>query len=240
MSQNMSTTAPADPATSNIANVIKMNFPMPSYSCLMLGCAHVRIFAVYRRVMSVSTSVQPYRVPKTVALVGLMGTGKTAVGKRLAHRLGLPFVDADAAIEAAAGNVSIEEIFERHGESFFRAREREVIKRLLSDPVCVLATGGGAYLDEDTRALIREHAISVWLKADIELMMSRVARRNNRPLLKGKDPRAVFEAQIAERYPIYAAADITVESVDGPPDKTLERVLSALASHLGVSAGATS
>ena len=136
--------------------------------------------------MSVSINVPAFRVPKTVALVGLMGTGKTAVGKRLAQRLGLPFVDADAAIEAAAGNVTIEEIFELHGEPFFRAREREVVKRLLGDPVCVLATGGGAYLDEETRALIRERAISIWLKADIDLMMSRVARRNNRPLLKAR------------------------------------------------------
>ncbi len=188
--------------------------------------------------MSVSINVPAFRVPKTVALVGLMGTGKTAVGKRLAQRLGLPFVDADAAIEAAAGNVTIEEIFERHGEPYFRAREREVVKRLLGDPVCVLATGGGAYLDEETRALIRERAISIWLKADIDLMMSRVARRNNRPLLKGKEPRAVFEQQIAERYPIYAQADITVDSVDGPPDKSLDRVLTALAKFLGVTAGA--
>jgi shikimate kinase len=240
MSQNMSTTAPAAPASSSIANTIKMNFPMPSYSCLMLICAHVGISAVYRRAMSVSTSVPPFRVPKTVALVGLMGTGKTAVGKRLAQRLGLPFVDADAAIEAAAGNVTVEEIFERHGEAFFRAREREVIKRLLKDPVCVLAAGGGAYLDTETRGLIRERAISIWLKADIALMMSRVARRNNRPLLKGKDPRAVFEEQIAERYPIYAQADIAVESVDGPPEKSLDRVQAALAKFLGVTAGAAS
>jgi shikimate kinase len=190
--------------------------------------------------MSVSTSVPAFPVPKTVALVGLMGTGKTAVGKRLAQRLGLPFVDADAAIEAAAGNVTIEEIFERHGEAFFRAREREVIRRLLGDPVCVLATGGGAYLDTETRELIRARAISVWLKADIELMMARVARRNNRPLLKGKDPRAVFEEQISQRYPLYAQADIAVESVDGPPEKSLDRVLAALAKFLGVTAGAAS
>jgi len=189
--------------------------------------------------MSVSTHVPAFRVPKTVALVGLMGTGKTAVGKRLAQRLGLPFVDADAAIEAAAGGVTIEEIFDRHGEAFFRQREREVIKRLLNDPICVLSTGGGAFLDGETRALIRARAISVWLKADIGLMMARVARRNNRPLLKGKEPRAVFEEQIAQRYPIYAEADVAVESEDGPPDKTLERIVASLARFLGVSAGAS-
>ena len=172
------------------------------------------------------------RIPKTVALVGLMGAGKSSIGRRLAQRLGLPFVDADTEIEAAAG-ATIEEIFHRHGEAAFRDGERRVIARLLEQPVHVLATGGGAFMDSSTRALIRARAISIWLRADIELLLSRVARRTNRPLLKKGDPRAVLEQLIAERYPIYAQADITVDSVDGPPDVTLERTIAALAAYIG-------
>jgi shikimate kinase len=167
---------------------------------------------------------------KTIALVGLMGAGKTSIGRRLAQRLGLPFIDADAEIEAAAG-MSIEEIFQRHGEASFRDGERRVIARLLDTPPHVLATGGGAFMDPATRALLRARAVTVWLRAEIELMLARVGRRsiNNRPLLKGRDPRAVLEALIAERYPVYAEADITVDSLDGPPEATVERVLDALA-----------
>lgn len=165
---------------------------------------------------------------RTIALVGLMGVGKTSIGRRLAQRLGLPFVDADAEIEAAAG-CTIEEIFERHGESAFRDGERRVIARLLGEPPHVLATGGGAFMDQATRALMRERAVTVWLRADLELMLVRVARRNNRPLLKAGEPRAVLERLIAARYPIYAEADISVDSIDGPPEATVERVLAALA-----------
>jgi shikimate kinase len=206
----------------------------------MLGCLH-GFFAT-----SVSALPLPFngaagpgmtaplpRPAKTVALVGLMGAGKTSIGRRLAQRLGLPFVDADAEIEAAAGT-SIEEIFLRHGEAAFRDGERRVIARLLDGPPHVLATGGGAIMDPSTRALLRARAITVWLRADLDLMLARVARRNNRPLLKGGDPRAVLEALIAERYPVYAEADITVDSVDGPPEATLERVLAALAGALPV------
>ncbi|MDE2230064.1 MAG: shikimate kinase [Alphaproteobacteria bacterium] len=187
--------------------------------------------------MSVSTSHPELRVPKTVALVGLMGAGKTAVGRRLAQRLGIAFYDADAEIEKAA-DATIAEIFVQNGEPFFRDREREVIKRLLANPVHVLATGGGAVMDASTRALLRERAITVWLRADLDLMLARVARRNTRPLLKDGDPRAVFERLMAERYPVYAEADITVDSVDGPAEMTLDRVLAALAVYLGVPAGA--
>ncbi|MBU6507109.1 MAG: shikimate kinase [Alphaproteobacteria bacterium] len=187
--------------------------------------------------MSVSTPHRDLCVPKTVALVGLMGAGKTAVGRRLAQRLDIEFADADAEIEKAA-NATIAEIFAANGESFFRDREREVIKRLLADPVHVLATGGGAFMDPSTRVLLRERAITVWLRADLDLMLARVMRRNNRPLLKDGDPRAVLERLMVERYPVYAEADIAVDSVDGPAEVTLERVLAALVSHLGVSAGA--
>ena len=174
----------------------------------------------------------PLRVTRTVALVGLMGAGKSSIGRRLAHRLGLPFIDADSEIEAAAGT-TIEEIFQRHGEAAFRDGERRVIARLLESPPHVLATGGGAFMDASTRALLRARTISIWLRADIELMLARVGRRGNRPLLKRGEPRAVLEQLVAQRYAIYAEADLTVDSIDGPPEATLERVLAALATHLG-------
>jgi shikimate kinase len=173
---------------------------------------------------------------RSIVLVGLMGAGKTSIGRRLAQRLGLPFVDADAEIEAAAGE-TIEEIFERRGESVFREGERKVIARLLANPVHVLATGGGAFMDPGTRALIRERAISIWLRAGLDLLVARVSRRSNRPLLK-QDPRATLAQLIERRYPVYAEADITVETVDGPPEMTLERVLAGLADFLGASARA--
>src|SRR5690348_2514677 len=174
----------------------------------------------------------PLRVTRTVALVGLMGAGKSSIGRRLAQRLGLPFIDADTEIEAAA-DATIEEIFQRHGEAGFRDGERRVIARILDSPTHVLATGGGAFMDASTRALLRARAITVWLRADIELMLARVARRSNRPLLKSGDPRAVLERLIRQRYPTYAEADVTVDSVDGPPDATVERVMAALAARLG-------
>jgi shikimate kinase len=176
-------------------------------------------------------------VPKTIVLVGLMGAGKSSIGRRLAQALALPFTDADTEIEAAAG-VSVEEIFARDGEAVFRSGERRVIARLLDNPVQVLATGGGAFMDADTRALIRARAISIWLKADIDVLLARVSRRNNRPLLKNGDPRATLARLMEERYPVYAEADITVESVDGPPEATLARVMTALGEFLGATAGA--
>lgn len=200
----------------------------------MLGCLHgffaTSVSAPPRRFNDVTgsgTTPPSPRVAKTIAFVGLMGAGKTSIGRRLAQRLGLPFIDADAEIEAAAG-ASVEEIFLRHGEAAFRDGERRVIARLLDTPAHVLATGGGAFMDASTRALLRARAVTIWLRADLDIMLARVARRNNRPLLKGGDPRTVLETLIAERYPVYAEADITVDSVDGPPDATLERVLAAL------------
>lgn len=171
------------------------------------------------------------RLPKTVVLVGLMGVGKTAIGKRLAQRLELDFVDADKEIEAAAG-CSIAEIFERHGEQSFRDGERRVILRLLENPVHVLSTGGGAFMDPETRARIAERGISIWLRAELELMLKRVSRRNDRPLLQVADPRAKLQELIALRYPVYALADITVDSVDAPPEVTVERVYESLSAHL--------
>jgi shikimate kinase len=171
------------------------------------------------------------KLPKTVVLVGLMGVGKTAIGKRLSQRREMGFVDADKEIEAAAG-CSIAEIFERHGEQSFRDGERRVILRLLENPVHVLSTGGGAFMDAETRTRIAERGISIWLRADLELMLKRVSRRNDRPLLQVADPRAKLKELMALRYPTYALADITVDSVDAPPEVTVERVYEALTEYL--------
>ena len=177
------------------------------------------------------TLLESLEVPKTIVFVGLMGAGKSCMGRNLAKVLGLTFVDADAEIEKAAG-CSIEDIFELHGEAAFRDGERRVLARLLDGPVCVLGTGGGAFIDPDTRACIRQEAISVWLRADLDLLLERTARRNNRPLLKTGDPRAILGRLMEERHPIYAEADITVDSADGPPEVTLERVVAALQDYL--------
>ena len=156
-----------------------------------------------------------------------MGAGKSCIGRLLAATLGLPFDDADKEIEAAAG-CSIEDIFAAHGEAAFRDGERRVITRLLTQPKMVLATGGGAFMDPQTRKLIRKHATSLWLRADVDLLVRRTARRNNRPLLKRGDPRDILSRLIDERYPIYAEADVVVDSVDGPPEMTLARVMEGL------------
>lgn len=173
----------------------------------------------------------PLILPKTLVLVGMMGAGKTAIGRRLATRLALPFIDADAEIEQAAGS-SIPEIFERHGEAAFREGERRVIARLLRQPVHVLATGGGAFMDETTRATIAECGISLWLRAEFETLWRRVNRRGNRPLLHTGDPEATLKVLMSKRYPVYAEADITVDSSDRPRDETVNRVIEAVANHL--------
>ncbi len=171
------------------------------------------------------------QVDRSIVFVGLMGAGKSAIGRRLASRLGMPFVDADTEIERAAG-CSISDIFEMHGEAAFRDGERRVIARLLARLPHVLATGGGAFMDPETRAAIRAAGISIWLRADLELLVSRVSRRSNRPLLAGGDARAILEGLIAERHPVYAEADIIVESMDGPHEQTVQTVLGALGAHL--------
>jgi shikimate kinase len=164
---------------------------------------------------------------RTIVLVGLMGAGKSSIGRRLAQQLGLPFVDADKEIEAAAG-CTIDEIFERYGEAAFRDGERRVILRLLDAAPHVLATGGGAFMDPLIRERVREAAISLWLKADIELLLKRVSRRNNRPLLKAGNPREVLERLIGLRHPVYGEADLQVESLDGPPEQTVQKVIDEL------------
>jgi shikimate kinase len=170
-------------------------------------------------------------IGSSIVLVGLMGAGKSCIGRRLAARLGQPFTDADAEIEAAAG-CSIEEIFEHHGEAAFRDGERRVIARLLRGPRQVLATGGGAYMDPRTRAEIRDHAISVWLRADLDLLHRRTSRRDTRPLLKRGNPQEILHRLMTERYPVYAEADVTVVSNDGPPDATVERVYQGIEAYL--------
>ncbi len=168
---------------------------------------------------------------RSIVLIGLMGAGKTTVGRRLAQRLDLPFVDADHEIEQAAGK-SIEDIFAEDGEDFFRRGEERVIARLLEDGPQVLATGGGAWMNENTRRRVREHGISVWLKADLDVLMERVSRRPGRPLLKAPDPRAVMRKLMDERYPVYAEADITVESRNRPHHVMVSEIIRALCEQL--------
>jgi shikimate kinase len=167
------------------------------------------------------------RLNKTIVLVGMMGAGKTSVGRRLSATLGVPFRDADIEIEAAAG-CTISDIFELFGEEAFRAGERKVLTRLLRESPHVLATGGGAFMDASTRARIKERAISVWLKADLDLLLDRVSRKDHRPLLQNTDRRAALKKLLAEREPIYAQADITVLSDDGPHETVVKNILSAL------------
>ncbi len=165
---------------------------------------------------------------KSIVLVGLMGAGKTSIGRRLAARLGLPFKDADAEIEAAAA-ATIPEIFERLGEPAFRDGERRVIARLLDGPVHVLATGGGAFMDPVTRAAIAKGGVSVWLRADLDVLLARVSRRSNRPLLQHSDPRAVLAELIGRRHPVYAEADLVIDSGEVPAEQTTTRTIAALA-----------
>lgn len=165
---------------------------------------------------------------RTIVLVGLMGAGKTKIGRRLAARLGLPFFDSDAEIETAAGE-TIEEIFRNRGEAVFRDGERRVIARLLQKPPHVLATGGGAFMDPATRAAIARRGVSVWLRADLDVLLARVSRRNNRPLLQERDPRAVLAGLIERRHPIYAEADLVVDSGEGALEQTVSRVIAELA-----------
>jgi shikimate kinase len=168
---------------------------------------------------------------RTIVLVGLMGVGKSSVGRRLASALDMPFRDADSEVESAAGR-SIPDIFADLGEAAFREGERRVISRLLEMPPHVLATGGGAFMSDQTRALIKAKAVSVWLKADLEVLARRVGRKDTRPLLTGKDPLEVLKAQAAARYPAYGEADVTVETGDAAHHVTVDQVIRALTAHL--------
>jgi shikimate kinase len=177
-----------------------------------------------------------YVPDRTIVLTGMMGVGKSSVGRKLAARLGVPFFDSDAEIEQAAG-MTVAEFFKHYGETEFRKGERRVISRLLQGPAHVLSTGGGAFMDEETRALIDKKAISIWLKADHAIILERAMRRNNRPLLQGGDPRQKLADLLVSREPVYATADITVESNDRPVDETVDRVVKALHEHAHKFAG---
>jgi shikimate kinase len=168
---------------------------------------------------------------RLIVLVGMMGAGKSTVGRRLAARLNLPFVDADTEIEAAAG-MTIPEIFEMHGEPHFRDGEARVIARLLDSGPAVLATGGGSFMREETRRRISEKAVSIWLKADSDVIMRRVKRRADRPLLQTADPAATVNRLISEREPVYQHADLTIASRDVPHDKIVDECIGALHARL--------
>lgn len=168
---------------------------------------------------------------RAIVLVGMMGAGKTSVGRRLAERLLLPFVDADHEIEAAAG-MSVADIFATRGEDEFRAGEIKVIARLLVGGRKVIATGGGAFINETTRANIAQHGISVWLKAAPDVLMRRVRKRADRPLLRTADPEATLRALLKQREPIYALADVTVESREAPHDQMVDDICKAVAAKL--------
>jgi shikimate kinase len=164
---------------------------------------------------------------RPIVLVGLMGAGKTAIGRRVAAVLGLPFVDSDHEIEVAS-RMTVPELFEKYGETEFRALEQRVIARLLQEGAQVLATGGGAFMNGETRAAIRASAVSVWLKADLDTLMARVVKKQNRPLLKTDDPRAVMERLMAVRYPVYAEADIVVRTRDERREVIAGEVIAAV------------
>lgn len=174
---------------------------------------------------------------RSLVLVGMMGAGKSSVGRKLAMRLGLPFVDADTEIETAAG-MTIPEIFEIRGEPEFRSGEARVIARLLDSGHKVLATGGGAYMNPETRSLIAQKGISIWLKAEADILMRRIRRRNDRPLLRTTDPEATLKRLIDERYPVYALADLTIESRDVSHEVIVEEVIDALATYFSLARGA--
>ncbi|QCI64441.1 shikimate kinase [Phreatobacter stygius] len=168
---------------------------------------------------------------RSIVLVGLMGAGKTSIGRRLAQRLGLPFIDADQEIEKAHV-MSIPEIFEKHGEAYFRAGEVRVVARILKDGPQVLATGGGAFMNPETRANIRALGISLWLKADLDVLMRRVRRRSDRPLLKQADPEAVLRRLMEERYPVYAEADLAIVSREASHEEIVDEAVNVLVDHL--------
>jgi shikimate kinase len=173
---------------------------------------------------------------RSIVLVGMMGVGKSSVGRRLAARLSIPFVDADSEIEKAAG-MTIPEIFARHGEAYFRSGEARVLARLLESGPQVLATGGGAFMNDDTRALVKLKGVSVWLHADFDVLMRRTSkRRSDRPLLQTEDPGETLRRLLAEREPTYALADLTVRSREVPHEAIVADVMTALAAYLKVAA----
>ena len=178
--------------------------------------------------MSISPQYKKLLKDRSIILVGMMGVGKSSIGRRLAEQLQMPFVDADDEIESAA-DMKIAEIFERFGEEYFRDGERRVIARLIEGEAKVIATGGGAFINDETRALIKEQSLSIWLDADIDILVQRVSRRNHRPLLHGKDPRKVLHELGEVRNPVYAQADLHIRSDSSPHFRTVDLILKELA-----------
>ncbi|MER8806342.1 shikimate kinase [Mesorhizobium australicum] len=172
---------------------------------------------------------------RSIVFVGLMGAGKTAIGRKVATMLSLPFIDSDQEIESVS-RMSVPELFERYGEPEFRALEQRVILRVLENGPQVLSTGGGAFMNAQTREAIAAHGVSVWLKAELDLLMDRVSKKQNRPLLKSADPRAVLERLMAERYPVYATSDVTVPTRDDRKEVIAAEVIEALCRHFGIDA----
>src|SRR5580704_7010918 len=180
-----------------------------------------------------AASILPRLGRRSIVLVGMMGVGKSSIGRRLAARLGVPFVDADAEIEKAAGT-TIADIFARHGEAAFRSGEARVIARLLEGGPQVLATGGGAVMSADTRAAIKAKGVSIWLHADIDVLIRRISKRkNDRPMLQTADPVATLRQLLAEREPVYAQADLTIQSREVPHDAIVSEIMKAIAAFLG-------
>ncbi|MBL8631131.1 MAG: shikimate kinase [Rhodospirillaceae bacterium] len=177
--------------------------------------------------------IRPGPLGKTIVLVGLMGAGKSCIGRRLAARLDVPFIDADTEIEKAAG-LSIAEIFQKYGEVSFREGERRVMNRLLHGAPCVLASGGGAFMDPETRKLIKDNATSIWLRAELDTLVARTKGRGHRPLLNSGDPREKLQELMNVRYPVYAEADVAVDTGMDNPNITTARAIEALEKHLGV------
>lgn len=171
------------------------------------------------------------RLNKPIAMIGLMGAGKSKMGGLLAQSLDLPFVDADHEIEAAAG-ASVADIFEKHGEAAFRDLERKILARLLSDDLKVIATGGGAVMNEETAALVWSKSLSVWLKADLDVLVERTSRNTRRPLLRGGDPREILGSLMEKRHPVYGKASLIVQTDASEIDHTLQKLLKALDAHL--------
>ena len=175
-------------------------------------------------------AIDGLKLDKSIVLVGLMGVGKTTIGRRLARRLGMSFADSDHEIEKAAG-MTVADIFEIYGETEFRSGERRVIARLLEGKPRVLATGGGAFINDHTRSLIKQSGLSIWLDANIKVLVERTSRRATRPLLNNGDPEKILTTLAAERAPIYAKADIVVKSNVGPHDRVVDDIVAAIAAH---------
>jgi shikimate kinase len=186
--------------------------------------------------MASERAIVPLLGARSVVLIGMMGAGKSAIGRKLAARLGIPFIDADAEIEAAA-DMTIPEIFASQGEAYFRDGEKRVIARLLESGPQVLATGGGAFMNLDTRALIGRKGVSVWLKAEFDVLMRRIKRRADRPLMRTPNPAETLRQLMAERYPVYAEADMTIQSRDVPHETIVAEILVALAAKVGADTG---